>query len=127
MNLEKLVATYVELRDEKAKIKKEAEEQMAKVKVVMDKIEAKVLHHFNETGQNSAATPSGTAYKSLQTSITVADWNSTLPWIQEHGMWQMLDARVNKTAIEEYRRANEGAIPPGVNLREELTINVRRS
>jgi hypothetical protein len=126
MNLEQLVATYIELRDTKADLKAKAQAEIDKVDAVLNKIEAKLLAHFNETGQTSAATPSGTAYKSTRTSITVADWGSTLPWIQTNGMWQMLDRRVNKTAVEEYREAH-GTLPPGLNVHDELTVNVRRS
>jgi hypothetical protein len=38
----------------------------------------------------------------------------------------MLERRVNKTAVEEFK-AEHGEIPPGVNTRQEIVINVRRS
>jgi hypothetical protein len=55
----------------------------------------------------------------------VADWDQTLNWIKTEGAWHMLDRRVNKTAVEAYREANND-LPPGVNWRDEIVVNVRR-
>jgi hypothetical protein len=39
----------------------------------------------------------------------------------------LLEVRVSKTAVEQFREANDDEIPPGVNLRVERVVNVRRS
>jgi hypothetical protein len=38
----------------------------------------------------------------------------------------MLERRVSKAAVEQYKDEH-GNLPPGINWREEITINVRRS
>ena len=124
--MDALIGKYIELRDAKAKLKAQYTERAAKLDVVMTQIEGFILEHFKDTGVESARTEKGTAYKSIRTSTTVADWDATLSFIQSNGLWNMLEHRVNKTAIEEYR-AEHNDLPPGLNHREEIIINVRRS
>jgi hypothetical protein len=38
----------------------------------------------------------------------------------------MLERRASKSAVEQYRDTND-ELPPGLNWREEITVNIRRS
>jgi len=124
--MEALIEKYIEIRDAKQEIVNKHKAKIAKLDKVLDKIEAFILEQFNEDGVESARCSSGTAYKSVRASCGVADWDTTLAYIREHDLWNMLEKRVNKTAVEEFRDA-QGDLPPGLNWREEVTINVRRS
>jgi Ethanolamine utilization protein EutJ (predicted chaperonin) len=124
--MEDLVGKYISLRDAKAKIVAKQKEEVAKIDSVLDQIEAALLVSFQELGTESIRTKEGTAYKQVRTSATVADWDVLLAYIRKHELWQMLERRVSKDAVREFREAN-GEIPPGVNTREEIVINVRRS
>jgi hypothetical protein len=44
--------------------------------------------------------------------------------VKRHGDWQLLEVRCSKQAVEQYKDVN-GDLPPGVNLRSEIVINVR--
>lgn len=124
--MEELVAKYLKLREVKTRLSNDYKAKVAKVDDVMDKIEGAILAQFNELGVESARTSAGTAYRQVRTSTTVADWDAVLHFIQENELYNMLERRVNKTAVEEYVAEN-GALPPGVNLRQEVVINVRTS
>ena len=126
MKINELVDKYVKLRDAKAAKKKEYDTELAKYDTAMEKIEAILLKHFEETGADSVKTEQGTAYRSSRTSATVADWDSFLGHVRHHDAWEMLEHRVNKKAVEEYKAANED-LPPGVNWKEEVVVNIRRS
>jgi hypothetical protein len=41
--------------------------------------------------------------------------------------WGLLEVRVSKTAVEQYREQHDDDLPPGVNIREERVVNVRRT
>lgn len=125
-DLSKLVEKYVLLRERKQAIVNKAKEDAAKFDNVLLKIEGILLAVFTELGTDSVKTPAGTAYKSTRTSAQVADWDAVFSFIKDNEMWQMLERRVAKSAVEEYK-AETGELPPGVNWREELTINVRRA
>lgn len=124
--MEELVEKYIKLRDAKSKAVKQFKDKMAKVDSVLTRIEGDILKQFNASGLESARTKSGTAYKSTRVSATVADWDSTLDFIRENEMWNMLEHRVSKDAVQQYREVHDD-LPPGVNWREEVVVNVRRS
>lgn len=126
MNIEHLVEKYIQARDKKQAIMDEAKVKAAKIDAVLDKIEAVILKSLDEAGADAIKTPLGTAYKSTRTSCTVADWDAALAFIREGELWQLLERRVSKVAVEEFK--NEvGSFPPGLNVRSEVVVNIRRS
>lgn len=124
--MEELVEKYIELRDAKAKVKAQYDAKVERIESVLEKIEAVLLQQFNESGMESVRTKSGTAYKQTRTSAGVADWDSVLEYIRENDLWNMLERRVSKAAVEQFKDAH-GDLPPGINWREEVVINVRRA
>lgn len=122
----KLVEGYIRLRDQKAELKAKHEQEMAPIQAMLDKIEVHLMSQMQEQGVESYRAAGGTAYMSTRTSATVADWDGLLGFIKTHGLWQMLERRVNKTAVDEYAAVNKD-LPPGVNYRQETVVNVRRS
>lgn len=127
MKLSDAVSLYIRLRDKKAAMKKEFEASIAPLNEKMDKLEAKLLEVFNTTGMESVRTESGTAYSSVRSSATVADRDSFISFVRSHDEWALLEVRPAKLAIEEFRAANDGSLPPGINFKEERVVNVRRS
>lgn len=124
--LEDTVSKYIALRDKKAELMKAAKEQAAKIDAVLDKIEAALLLTFQQDGVQSVKTAAGTAYQASRTSATVADWDTVLAFIQARELWPMLEKRVSKDVVAQFKEET-GELPPGVNWREELVLNVRRS
>jgi hypothetical protein len=55
----------------------------------------------------------------------VADWDAFLDHVRENEAWEMLERRVNKTAVEQFKSV-EGDLPPGVNWAETQVVNFRR-
>jgi nanoRNase/pAp phosphatase (c-di-AMP/oligoRNAs hydrolase) len=131
--MDEIVEKYIALRDAKAKLKEQYTAKAAKIESVLAKFEGVLLAQFDAQGIQSCKTTAGTAYKQKQTGATVADFTALLTFIQENEMWQMLEKRVSKLAVEEYQTATksdeapQGLLPPGINWREEYVINVRRS
>lgn len=126
MKLNELVEKYIAVRDKKGKIKAEYEGKVAELDAVLDKIEAVLLKTFQDTGMDSVKTASGTAYRSTRAQASIADWDTFLAHVQKHGAFELLERRCSKTAVEQYKAANDD-IPPGVNWREEQVVNIRRS
>lgn len=124
--LQEAIDLYISLRDEKEQLSKELKERLKPIDEKMSKIEAKVLQAFDKLGTDSVKTNAGTAYVSRKTSVTTADKESFLKYIKENEEWGLLDVRPLKASIEQYREANDD-IPPGLNWREEITVNFRRA
>lgn len=127
MKIDQLVAKYIALRDLIAAEEAEFKNTMQGKKEMLDKVENVLKRHFEETGTDTVTVRGvGTAYKTLRTSTGVADWEEVLPFIKSHGAWDMLERRVNKTAVLDYLK-NAGELPPGVNMSQQVVVNIRRN
>jgi hypothetical protein len=126
MKLSDAVALYIKMRDRKAELKAEFDAKVAPLNEKMDKLEAKLLDVFNQTGMDSVKTEFGTAYATTRVTASVADKEVFMAHIREHDDWGLLEVRASKTAVDQYRSVHDD-IPPGVSMREERVVNVRRS
>jgi len=127
MKLSEAVSLYIKLRDQKAQMKADFDAQVAPLQEKMDKLEAKLLDVFNQTGMDSVKTEFGTAYATVRTSASIADRDAFMDFVKANEEWALLEVRVSKTAVEQFRSANDDELPPGINVREERVVNIRRS
>lgn len=126
MKMSEVVAKYIELRDKKAEYKAAYDAKVAVIDEVMDKIEAKLLEAFEAAGVDNMKTEAGTAYISNKTSVTVADREAFMKYVQDNNEWPLLEVKPSKLAVVEYREVHDD-IPPGLNWRVERKVAVRRS
>ena len=127
MKLSEAVSLYIQLRDKKAEMKAEFDATIAPLNEKMDKLEAKLLDVFNKTGMDSVKTENGTAYTAVRTTASIADREAFMDFVKTNEEWSLLEVRASKTAIEQFRDSNNDELPPGVNIRSERVVNIRRS
>ena len=121
-----LLKMFIGLRDRRSRRKVDYQLEDSEDKGKQDRIEEEFLKRFNERGIDNVSTKGvGTAYKTIRTSASVADWDTLFDFVQGEGAWEMLERRVNKTAVEQFKTAHED-LPPGVNWSETQVINFRR-
>jgi hypothetical protein len=126
MKLSELVQRYIELRDKKSEIKKEYEARVAKLDVVLEKIEASLLQTFDSAGMDSIKTEFGTAYTSTRSTASVADKDAFFQHVKANENWHLMEVRCSKTGVEQYK-AEHDEVPPGISWRAERVVNIRRS
>lgn len=126
MTLDAMVDAFVRLRDKVATIKKEQTEALAPYNVAMAKLEAAMLDTLNQNNAESVRTEHGTVYKTARTSTKVTEWSATLDFIKANECWELLEARVSKTAAEAIIQETQAPIP-GVTTSREIAVGVRRS
>ena len=126
MTLDQMVDKYVQLRDKVTIIKKEQADALAPYNVAMAHLEAAMLDTLNQNGAESTRTEHGTVYKTTRTSTKVTEWSKTLEFIKAREAWDLLEARVSKTAAEAIIQETQAPIP-GVTTTREIAIGVRRS
>jgi hypothetical protein len=121
-----LVEEYITLRDQK-KVAEDKFKEWLKANLTdrMDLIEIALLDHLNALGAESIAGKSGTAYKKLTTSVTIADAREFRRHVIGGEHWDLADWRANKTVVEDMIEKGE-AVPPGVNRTAFYTIGIRR-
>jgi phage host-nuclease inhibitor protein Gam len=127
MKLSEAVSLYIRLRDKKAEMKADFDASIAPINDKMDKLEAKLLDVFNKTGMDSVKTENGTAYTAVRTTASIADREAFMDYVKANEEWSLLEARASKTAVEQFRDSNNGELPPGINIRSERVVNIRRS
>lgn len=120
-----VTAAYIRLRDKKKAIVKAHDFQIAQIDKVLEEAGLALMSHLLATGQESARTKAGTFFKSVRTSGTVASRETFLDWVKKNNEWDLVDVRAAKTNIAEYKEKHND-IPPGINWREEIVINIRK-
>lgn len=128
MKIAEVIAKYLQLRDAKEAADKAHKETMKKAYgEPMEKIEAAFLKHFNTSGQTSTSSKGvGTAYISTRNSDTIKDRDAFLKFVEDTGRLDFLDARVSKSALDDYIE-KEGDLPPGVSRITQRTVNIKRA
>lgn len=126
MKMDELVQKYIQIREKRSRLKVEYEAKVAPYIEAQERIEALLLSMFGELGVDSVKTQEGTAYTATRVSATVADWDAFIAFVKNNDAYEMIERRVSKTAVEQYKAANED-LPPGVNWSETRVVNFRRS
>lgn len=125
VSIDAVVEKYVKIRDMKSELETAHKAKIAKVDEALSKLEVALLQEFDAVGAESIKTAHGTAYKTMRTFTNVADWDSFIETVEAKKAWFMLDRRCNKTGVLQWKEAH-GELPPGINMRQEVAINVRR-
>jgi hypothetical protein len=122
-----LVEEFIRLRDEKQFVEKGFEAEMqTRYTERMEAIKVTLLDLLNKLGVDSIAGKTGTAFKSISTSVTVADAREFRRHVIGGEHWDYIDWRANKTAINDLVEQGE-PLPPGINRSAFYNINVRRN
>ena len=126
MKIDSIIERYIKLRDKKAQMKAAFDASTADINTAMTRCEQVILEEINSQGVESVRTEFGTAFKSVTTSVTAADGEMFMQFCIANDRMDMLEKRPNKTAVEEYKAANDD-LPPGINYRQAVSLNVRRA
>lgn len=126
MNVDTVIAAYIRLRDQRDILVKEQKAVLAPFNEKMYKLQTWLQKQLQDSGQQSAKTPSGTAFLQTDTSVTVEDFEAVLQFIKQHDLWVMLEKRVSKSVVTDFIESNQ-AVPPGVKVTSEISCHIRRS
>lgn len=127
MKVDDLVEKYIKLRDKRSRLKAQFQQEDAPLSELQDKIEALLLAKFDEIGIESSRTAAGTAYVETRTSAGLADWDAFKSFLdQQESPFDYVERRVSKAAVDAYRKATDGDLPPGINWTATRVVNVRR-
>lgn len=121
-----MVEKYIALRDKVHDIKETHKKQLEPYTDMIASLESLILAELERSGAKAMRCAAGTVYESVQTSVTVKDWGQALGFIQQNELWDLLEARVNKTAAMTV--IEERAEPiPGVHVSQAAVLRVRRT
>ncbi len=127
ISADKLVAVYIKMRDKRAALLREYEEQDEAIKSQMEMVEAKLLDLCKTVGADSLKTQHGTVIRSVKTRYWTSDWNSMHKFIMENNMPELLEKRISQSTLKQLLDENPDMMPPGVNIDSRYAVTIRRS
>lgn len=125
MKADSIIAAYIKVRDQVAKLEAQHKAAVAPYKEALAKLETAALELMAAAGVDSMKTAAGTAYQTVRTSVTVADRSAFMDYVKSTQAFDLLDVRPNKTAVEAFLQEHQD-VPPGVNVRRAVACNFRR-
>lgn len=120
-----MIDRYVKLRDKKRELEADHKRVLASYNDMLVKLENNLLDTMKASGLTNMRCAHGTAFQTTRWNTKVVDWPATLGYIREHNGWDLLERRVNKTAVIAVMEETQ-APPPGVDVTSEVVVNVRR-
>lgn len=124
---DKLVKAFIKMRDARAALKAQYEEQDGAIKEQMAMVEAQLLEMCKTTGADSLRTKFGTVSRSVQTRYWTGDWEAMYKFIMQHNVPDLLERRISQTQMREFIKENPDEMPVGLNVDNRYTVTVRRS
>lgn len=127
VNIDKLVAVYIKIRDAKDVVRKEAEAREIELQDQLDVIEQSILDLCKDTGATSIKTEHGTAIRTVKNRYTTNDWERFYAFMFEHQAPQLLERRIQQSNMKQFLDENPDLHPAGLNVDSTYAITVRRS
>lgn len=128
VDLNTRVGQFIKLRDLRTELKEKHKAELAPIEEAMEQLEQVLLSALNAQNASSVKTASGTVYKSLKESASMADPAAFWSYVIASGNFDLVDKKANVTAVKAHIEdpANGGNPPPGVNFSSVVLPRVRR-
>jgi len=127
VDMDKLAAVYIKIRDKRAVAKKEFEERDKGLEEQMQLVADEMLEACKRIGADSIKTPHGTIIRSVKSRYWTNDWDSMYTFIEEQGAFGLLEKRLHQTNMKDFLAENPNLYPVGLNVENSYTVVVRRS
>ena len=124
--VEKLVGTYVKIRNKRAEISAAFKEEDAKLTEQLDKVKSALLDYCKEHGVESVRTAEGLFYRTVTQRYWTSDWEAMHKFVMEHSVPEFFEKRLNQTNVKQFLEENPDLVPKGLNVDSEYTISVRK-
>lgn len=126
IGIEKIITTFVKIRDTKEALYREYKAKNAELEEEMAVLKQKLLELSKETGATSFSTPEFVAYRKVNSKYWTNDWGSFYEFMLEQKAPQLLERRIQQTNMKEFLENNPDIHPPGLNLDSEYDFIVKR-
>jgi hypothetical protein len=125
--VDKLVQTYIKIRDAKDTLVREHEQALKSLTDQMEIIEQELLELCKSTGQDGGRTQHGTFTRTVKERYWTNDWDSMYRFIKEHDAPELLERRIAQANFKEFLSQNPDKLPEGINVDSRYAITVRRA
>jgi hypothetical protein len=125
--VDKLVQTYIKIRDAKDTLVREHEQALKSLTDQMEIIEQELLELCKSTGQDGGKTQYGTFTRTVKERYWTNDWDSMYRFIKDNDAPELLERRIAQGNFKEFLKDNPDKLPEGLNVDSRYSITVRRA
>jgi len=126
ISVERLTRAYLKIRDKRAELKAKYDEEESVLSKQLDKVKAALLDYCKTQDVESVRTSAGIFYRTVKTRYWTSDWDSFHKFLLEAEAPELLEKRINQSAMKEFLEENPEQVPPGLNTDKEYVISVRK-
>jgi len=126
ISVEILTRTYLKIRDKRAELKAKYDEEEAVLATHLNKVKAALLDYCKENNIESVRTNAGLFYRTVKTRYWTSDWESFHRYVLDLEAPDLLEKRINQSAMKTFLEENPDQVPPGLNTDSEYIISVRK-
>ena len=125
-SIEKLVKTYVKMRDKRAELSDTFKAADSKLIAKMDLIKQALLQHCKDHDVTSVKTSEGSFFRTTKQRYWTSDWESMHEFIMENNLPHFFEKRLNQTNVKQFLEENPDLVPKGLNVDSEYVVSVRK-
>ena len=128
VNVDDLVATYLEIREARAALLHKYEEEDAELKNELRLIEIHMLDTCAKINVDSLKTKKGLVMRKLNERFFCNDWGGFDSFVLEHKAPELFERRIHQGNMKEFLSQHpDSGRPPGVEVMREFKITVRKA
>jgi hypothetical protein len=124
--VEKRVKQYIEIRDALKEMDAKHDEARKPLVELQNLLTGWMQNFLEQAGADSVKTPEGTCYSTTRFTASLADPEAFMSFVKTTNNYDLLDRKANVTACRDFAAEN-GTLPPGVNMSAIRTVGVRRA
>lgn len=124
IDYEKVVASYILLRDKIDEAKRKFDEAIKPKKELLERIETLLCGDLEQKGLQSMSVTAGTVYKEKWKKVVVEDWDAFINYVSENKRYDMFERRVAKNVTLD-TIDQEGSVP-GIEVQSGFNVRIRR-
>jgi hypothetical protein len=127
ISVDRLVAAYIKMRDKRAELLRQYEEEDGVVKEQMEAVEQRLLSICKDIGADTLGSKHGKVMRTVKTRYWTSDWESLHKFVLEHRMPELLERRISQSTMKQLLEEHPGLVPPGINADSKYTVTIRRA
>lgn len=122
----KLTEVYLKIKNERAKIKAQFDEQDNILKEKQEKVKGAMLEYLKENELESVKTTTGTFYRSVRDKYWTNDWESMYKFVLENKVPEFFTKSLNQSNVKQFLEENPDKFPAGLSINSEYVLSVRK-
>jgi hypothetical protein len=126
VSIDKLTRVFVKIRDAKAELAAEFKKKDDELSAQMDELKRAMLDYCKEHNVESVRTDAGLVYRTVRTRYWTGDWEAMHNFIVQNNLPNLLEKRLNQSAVKELLEESPEMVPPGLNADSEYSVTVRK-